>query len=68
MQTQQIIKQTGDVAAYGTVVATLVGWLPAIAALFTILWLAIQITEKVVGKSFHHLVQCAWQWLKGICS
>ena len=32
-----------DVAAIANVVATIVGWLPAIAALLSILWTGIQI-------------------------
>jgi hypothetical protein len=58
MQTQQVVKAAGDVTAYGTAIATLVGWLPHIAALFSVIWLAIQITEKVTGKAFHEIVRC----------
>ena len=66
MQPQQIIKHAGDATAYGTVVATLIGWLPAIAALFTILWLSMQMVEKLAGKPLHELVKCAWVWFKGL--
>lgn len=34
-----------DGAAVGTMLATLVGWLPSIAAIFTIIWTAIRIYE-----------------------
>lgn len=60
MQTQQAIKVTGDATAYGTAVATLVGWLPNIAALLSILWFAIQITEKVTGRTLHDMLRCRW--------
>jgi hypothetical protein len=32
-----------DLAAVGTVGATIMGWLPAVAAVFSIVWLALQI-------------------------
>ena len=38
-------KAAVDLASIGTVVATLAGWLPAVAALFTIIWTAIRIWE-----------------------
>lgn len=59
-QVQQAIKQTGDVAAYGTVAATLVGWLPHIAAGFSIIWLSMQMLEKITGKTINELVRCVW--------
>lgn len=40
----QVVK-TVDAVSIGTVVATLAGWLPAVAALFTIVWTAIRIFE-----------------------
>ena len=58
MQAQQIAKTAGDVTAHGTVIATLLGWLPHIAALFSVLWLLMQMTEKAVGKPFHEIVRC----------
>jgi hypothetical protein len=33
--------------AGGTVVATLVGWLPSIAAAFSIVWIGMQIYDRV---------------------
>ena len=60
MQTEQTIKTVVDASAYSTLIATLIGWLPSIAALFSITWFAIQITEKATGKSFHEL-------LRGVC-
>lgn len=64
METQHILKTMGDVTAYGTVVATLFGWLPNIAALFSIIWLGMQMTEKITGKTFHELILCAWDKLR----
>ena len=66
MQNEQVVKGVVDVAAYSTVGATLLGWLPAISSIFAILWFSLQITEKVVGKPFHELVKCVWQWVKGL--
>ena len=44
-----------DVLSVSTVVATIVGWLPAIAAFFTIVWTIIRIYEtdtlqKLIGR------------------
>jgi len=58
MQAQQVVKATGDVTAHGAVIATLLGWLPSIAAIFSIIWLTIQIIERVVGKPFHEVLRC----------
>ena len=38
-------KLTGDVLSIATVLGTLAQWLPAIAALFTIIWTGIRIIE-----------------------
>ena len=63
VQIQHAAKALGDVAAYGTVWATLAGFLPPLAALFSIIWLSIQITEKLAGIPFHKLVACVYQRL-----
>lgn len=42
---EQILKATGDVLSAGVVVATIVQWLPAAAALLTVIWTAIRIWE-----------------------
>jgi hypothetical protein len=47
-----IIKVVGDVAAGGVSVATLMQWLPAVAAIFTIVWTAMRLYESVTGKAF----------------
>jgi uncharacterized protein YqgC (DUF456 family) len=64
-QTQQVVKAAGDTTAYGAVIGSLLGWLPSIAAGFTIIWLGMQMVEKITGKHFHELVRCAWQRLRG---
>jgi hypothetical protein len=58
MQVQQVAKTAADATAHGAVIATLLGWLPSIAAIFSIIWLTIQIIERVVGKPFHELLRC----------
>lgn len=40
---QEQLKAAGDFLSIGTVVATIAGWLPAIAALFAIAWSAAQL-------------------------
>lgn len=48
-------KHIVDIASVGTAVATIAGWLPALAALFTIIWTGIRIYEtktvqRLLGK------------------
>jgi len=43
--TQEQVKHAADALSVGTAVATVAGWLPAIAALFTIIWTGIRIYE-----------------------
>ena len=45
MSTQEAMKSVGDALSIGTVIATIAGWLPAVAALITILWTGIRIYE-----------------------
>lgn len=42
---EETLKHVIDGFSVGTVVATIAGWLPAIAALFTVIWTAIRIWE-----------------------
>ncbi len=42
---QEQIKHLGDALSIGTVIATIAGWLPAIAALLTIVWTGLRIFE-----------------------
>jgi hypothetical protein len=43
MPTDHQIRTTIDIAAGGTALAAVVGWLPPIAALLSIVWIGIQI-------------------------
>jgi hypothetical protein len=50
------LKHAIDGVSVGTVVATLAGWLPHVAAVFTIIWTAIRIWEtdtvkKLTGRA-----------------
>ena len=44
------LKQCGDLASVAIVVATIAEWLPAVAALLTIVWTAIRIWETRTGQ------------------
>jgi hypothetical protein len=44
-EAQEQIKHVADALSVGTAVATVAGWLPAIAAVFTIIWTGIRIYE-----------------------
>lgn len=63
-QTQTLVKQTFDLGAYGITVATLLQWLPHVAAIFSILWLSMQMIEKVVGKPLHEILKCFFDRFK----
>jgi peptidoglycan biosynthesis protein MviN/MurJ (putative lipid II flippase) len=55
---QEQLKHVGDALSVGTVVATIAGWLPAVAALVTIVWTGIRIFEtqtvQKLLKKFRH--------------
>jgi hypothetical protein len=55
-ETTETVKQIGDGLSAFTAAATLMQWLPAIAALFTIIWTAMRIIEMVTGKEFSVLI------------
>lgn len=46
------VKHGVDVVSAGTVIGALAGWLPEIAALFTIIWTTIRIFESDTVQSF----------------
>jgi hypothetical protein len=46
VQVQQQLKDVGDVASIATLVGTLAKFLPAIAALFTIVWTVMRIVDE----------------------
>ncbi len=50
------VKQIADGVAVVTAVGTLVQLLPAVAALFTIIWTGMRIVEMLVGKEFSVLI------------
>ena len=51
-QHSEQIKHTGDALSIGTVIATLAGWLPALAALATLVWTGIRIYETKTVQRF----------------
>ena len=53
----EIIKHVVDGVAAVTAVGTLMQLLPAVAALFTIVWTGMRITEMVAGKPFAELIR-----------
>ncbi len=46
-------KHAIDAASFGTAVATVAGWLPSLAAIFTIIWTGIRIYET---KTVQHII------------
>jgi hypothetical protein len=50
--TDESVKQAVDVVSVATVAGTLAGLLPAIAALFTIVWTSIRIYESKTIQDF----------------
>ena len=53
----ELIKNIGDGLSVVTAVGTLVQMLPSIAALFTIVWTGLRITEMVTGKEISVLLK-----------
>lgn len=47
---EQAVKAAGDIAAVTVTGATLLNWLPAVAAVFTIVWTGIRIWETDTVK------------------
>ena len=46
-----VTKHTIDAVAVGTTVGTFFGWLPEVAAIFTIIWTGIRIWETATMRS-----------------
>lgn len=44
------LKQVGDAASIGTIVATLAGWLPSIAAALTVVWTLMRIYNEFLDS------------------
>lgn len=68
MERKQVAQNIIDATPHVGVIAALAGWLPPIAAAFSIIWIALQITEKVTGKPFHVLVAPICERIKRLCS
>ena len=52
MEDHETLKHIIDALSIGGVMATLAGWLPAIAALASLVWTVIRITETKTFKSW----------------
>ena len=53
----ETIKHVADGVAAVTAVGTMMQLLPAIAALFTIVWTGMRITEMIAGKPFAEIIR-----------
>ncbi len=53
----ELLKNIGDGLSVVTAVGTLIQMLPSIAALFTIVWTGLRITEMVTGKEISVLLR-----------
>ncbi len=47
-----VVKETIDVLSVSSLVMTLVGWLPAVASVISIVWLGIRIWESSTVQNF----------------
>ncbi len=54
---KQLVHPTLDAASFGVVVGTLTNLLPPIAASVTILWIGINIYERVTGNKISEMYQ-----------
>lgn len=68
MDRKQTVQQIVDAVPHVGVVAALAGWLPPAAAAFSIVWIALQITEKATGKPAHILIDEFKAWVKSLWS
>ena len=53
----ETIKHVADGVAAVTAIGTLMQLLPAVAALFTIVWTGMRITEMIAGKPFADIIR-----------
>ena len=53
----ETIKHVADGVAAVTAIGTVMQILPAVAALFTIVWTGMRITEMVAGKPFAEIIR-----------
>lgn len=68
MERKQMAQNLIDATPHVGVIAALAGWLPPIAAAFSIVWIALQITEKATGKPAHILIDEFKAWVKSLWS
>lgn len=72
MERKQMIDTALTAAPHIGVLATLAGWLPPIAALLSIIWIALQIVERLAGKPAHVLLAPLYErvarWWRLLCS
>jgi len=55
-ESAETVKQIADGVAVVTAIGSLINVLPAVAALFTIIWTGMRIAEMVTGKEFSVLI------------
>lgn len=67
MERKQMVQSITDAVPHVGVIAALAGWLPPTAAAFSIVWIALQITEKVTGKPAHVLLAPVCERVAAVC-
>lgn len=60
MVQEQHVRVVGDTVAASTIIGSLLGWLPAIAAGIGIVWYALLFYEKITGRPFHKTKFGVW--------
>ena len=55
-ESAEAVKQIADGVAVVTAVGSLINVLPAVAAMFTIIWTGMRIAEMITGKEFSVLI------------
>lgn len=60
-----IVKTGLDILSISVVVGALVDLLPSIAALLSIVWLCIQISQSQRFAEFTAFLERVWRWLRG---
>ncbi len=56
-ETIETVKHVADGVAAVTAIGTVMQLLPAVAALFTIVWTGMRIAEMIAGKSFYKIIR-----------
>jgi hypothetical protein len=68
MDRKQMAQNITDAVPHLGALAALAGWLPPIAAAFSILWICLQIAEKVTGRKIHVMLAPICERVKRWCS